>query len=58
MSNLNGPGDYLIKGKEKKLSFVKKGTYGIDEVLEPPLPADRTQYDLRKAVIKYIEGHN
>jgi len=50
--------DFLIKGNLKKLRYVKEGAPGIVSVNKPPEPKDSSMYDVRKAVIKYIEKNS
>ncbi len=47
-------GDYLISGKQSKLDYLKEGTPGIIGNVAFPLPADSNLYDIRRAVINYL----
>jgi 2',3'-cyclic-nucleotide 2'-phosphodiesterase (5'-nucleotidase family) len=49
--------NYLITGQQSKLEFIKEGTPGIISVDAAPAPRDSALYDVRKAVIKYLEKY-
>jgi 5'-nucleotidase len=48
--------DYLIKGRQKKLEFIKKGQPGVDSVFADPTGNAEIRSDVVKATIGYLRS--